>query len=260
MAELSTLILDRVRRVLTKDPTTLEPKIYLTNLSDVSLSATTESDEVVDAIGMRIAELDRVKNMELTGNTMFNTDLLAAQWGSEVQHASDENKIPMHFFDVFDVKDGMTEVKLTHLPSNDIKYISRVGKIGGVAKNYAVAAEATAEAFSVVKDTGVITLPTGVTGRFVVEYEFLATDGIAFESTATSFAENCIALMEVVYRDPCNQSLKYAGFVEMPNAKLVGDVDVSFSSDMQHPFTLHPNVDYCSEDQMLVRFSVPDVN
>ena len=64
--------------------------------------------------------------------------------------------------------------------------------------------------------------------------------------------------MEVLGTDVCDQSTLIHAYVIFPNAKLDANVDISFATDGNHPFTIQAQQAYCDKEKRLFQIVVPD--
>ena len=64
--------------------------------------------------------------------------------------------------------------------------------------------------------------------------------------------------MEVLGSDVCDPSKNYYAYIVFPNAKLSGDVDISFATDGKHPFTIQAMQEYCDDEKRLFSVMLPD--
>lgn len=88
------LILERVKSVLFTDYSTGDILARLTQLEESTLETTSETDEVLDAIGSPIDRIQRSKAATFSAsNSLFSLDLAAQQFGTDKQVASSSAKI-----------------------------------------------------------------------------------------------------------------------------------------------------------------------
>ncbi len=116
------LILDKVRSLIFTDLSDGSVIGRLTNLEEPSLQTAAEGEEIKDAQGALITRLFRTKTGKFTAsNSLFSTDLLAMQYGSDKEIADDTTKITVPIEETLTVENG--KVTLSHTPLNDIRYI-----------------------------------------------------------------------------------------------------------------------------------------
>ena len=248
------LILDKVRSLVANDLSTGQMLFRLTSLEDPSLSCTAEGEEVTDAIGAVITTLYRAKRAAFSAtNSLISLDLAAAQYGTQKEVATTEGKIVDYTYEILTIADGATTVELSHVPSNDVLWIYSIAD-GEVGKAYK-AGVVSADAFAI--EGKVITLPTGLTGKVYVEYQYEAENAVRVVNNASNFPEACSMIIYAYFRDKCNENIVYSGKIICPKAKLNPEsVELALTSTGKHPFEFTMMKDYCSEEGEDTLFSI----
>lgn len=243
------LILDRVRSLVAFDLETEKMLLRLTSLEDPSLNCTAEGEEVVDAIGALITTLYRAKKATFSAtNSLISLDLAAAQYGTQKEVASETAKIVDYTYEIINIPADATTVTLKNKPHNDIKWIYSIAN-NDVGTAYAAGATASATEFVIDKETGVITLPTGMTGKVYVEYQFESFKALKISNKASNFPEACSVVIYAYFRDKCNENLLYSGKIICRKAKLNPEqVELALTSTGKHAFEFQMFKDYCSEE------------
>lgn len=260
---LNELLLDRVRSLTAHDLSTKELLFRLTSLEDPSLSCTAEGEEVTDAIGALITTLYRAKKATFSAsNSLISLDLAAAQYGAEKEVTGvteiDDNgtkldKVIDYTYEIKDIVDG--KVTLTNTPITikvDDKDVSCVRFIyavenGQTSTKYAYGDAASDTEFTISGKE--ITVPTGMTGKVYVEYQFENTEALRIVNKAASFPEACEVVIYAIFRDKCNENVKYAGKIICPRAKLNPEqVELALTSTGKHAFEFTMMKNYCDED------------
>ena len=251
MINVNELILDRVRSLIFTDLSDGSVLGRLTKLEDPSLQTAAEGEEVTDAQGSLISKIFRAKTgrFEAT-NSLFSADLLAQQYGTEKEVADEGNKIVAPCEEILEVSEG--KVTLSHTPSNTIKYIYLL-QSGNIAKKFSVSADASETEFSI--NGAVITVPTNVTGKIYVEYEYESTSGIRIVNNTENFPKAVGVKIFAIFRDQCNENIKYAGAIVATKGKLdPSSIDIALTATGKHSFAIDFMKDYCDESADL--FSV----
>ena len=245
------LILDKVRSLIFTNLEDGSVVGRLTKLEDPSLQTASEAEEVTDAQGALITKLFRAKTgrFEAT-NSLFSMDLLAQQYGADKIVADETNKIIQSCEETLEVADG--KVTLTHAPSNEIKYIYKL-ESNALAKKYIVGTTATASEFAV--NGAEITVPTDVTGKIYVEYEYESTDAVKVVNNTENFPEAVGVKIFAIFKDVCNENKKYAGTIIAKKGKIdPTSIDTALTATGKHSFAVDFMKDYCDDDADL--FSV----
>lgn len=242
------LILDRVRSLTAHDPATNELMFRLTSLEDPTLSCTTESEEVVDAIGSLITTMYRAKKATFSAsNSLFSLDLAARQFGSKKEIASEDKKMKDYTYEILTIANK--KVTLAHEPVDPVKYIYSIAD-GEIATTYTAGATASATEFVINgKD---ITVPTDLTGKVYVEYTYENENAMKVKNMTGTQPEACSLIIYAYFRDKCNENVVYSGKIICPKAKLNPEqVEIALTSTGKHPFEFKFQKDYCSEEEEL---------
>lgn len=245
------LILDKVRSLIFTDLADGSVIGRLTKLEDPSLQTAAEGEEVTDAQGALITKIFRAKTgrFEAT-NSLLSIDLLAQQYGTEKEIASETSTIVTPCEETLTVTDG--KITLSHTPSNTIKYIYKLEN-GTLAEKYVVGAASSATEFAI--DGAEITVPTDVTGKIYVEYEYEATSAVRVVNNTENFPEAVGVKVFAIFKDMCNENIKYAGSIVAKKGKIdPSSIDTAFTPTGKHSFAIDFMKDYCDEDADL--FSV----
>ena len=244
------LILDRVRSMTFNDLSTGEMLFRLTQLEEPTLTCTSEGEEVTDALGSVITTLYRSKKATFSAtNSLVSLDLAAAQYGTKKEVAETGKEIVTRTFETITIPDSATTVKLAHKPANkdDVKFIYSIAN-GELGKSYTAGASASNTEF-VVSDDGTITLPTGLTGKIYVEYDFKTENAVRIVNKASKFPEAAKVVIYAIFRDACNENVVYSGVIVCPKAKFNPEsVELALTSTGKHAFELNMMKDYCEDD------------
>lgn len=242
------LILDKVRSLIFTDLEDGSVIGRLTKLEDPSLQTAAEAEEITDAQGALITKLFRAKTgrFEAT-NSLFSMDLLAQQYGTEKEIGGTSTKINVPCEETLEIADG--KITLSHTPVGDIKYIYKLEN-NALATKYSLGTAASATEFTVEGTT--ITTPTDVTGKIWVEYEYEATDFVKVANDADKFPTSVGVKVFALFRDPCNDNVKYAGTIVAKKGKIdPSSIDTALTATGKHSFAIDFMKDYCSEDENL---------
>ena len=239
------LILDRVRSMTTHDLSTGEMLFRLTSLEDPSLQCTAEGEEITDAIGAVITTLYRAKKATFSAtNSLISLDLAAAQYGAKKEVGE---KIHDYTYEIITIPGEATEVKLAHVPVNEVKYIYSIDQ-NEVGTAYTAASDVSDTEFVISKD-GTITLPTGLTGKIYVEYQYENGNAIRIVNRASKFPEACSAIIYAYFRDKCNENVVYSGKIIIKKAKLNPEsIELALTATGKHAFEMTMMKDYCAEE------------
>lgn len=239
------LILDKIRSLTAHDLSTDAMLLRLTSLEDPSLACTSEAEVVSDAVGSVIATLYRAKQATFSAtNSLMSLDLAAAQYGTKKVIASETNKIVTSTYEILTIEEGA--VTLKHTPKNDVLWIYSVAN-GETGTGYKAGSAVSETEFTIADK--VITVPTGLTGKVYVEYEYETSEAVRIVNSASNFPEACKVRIYAYFRDKCNENLVYSGVIVCPKAKLNPEqVELALTATGKHPFEFTMMKDYCAEE------------
>lgn len=253
-----------IDRVLRGDMTSKSDGSYMWSINQVTepqLSITTESADAVDALGSKIATFYRSKTAEFTANnSIFDLGLFAAQQGNEKEIASSSNKIVCPARETITCPAESKEVVLKHTPIEKPAFIFKLNGDDTMGEKLEYSSTGSAGKFTYDDAEHKITLPTdAVAGtQYFVMYEYESESAVAVVGDAIHFPKAGVFTMEILGTDVCDQDTLIHAFLVFPNSKLKADVDVSFTTDGNHPFTIEANQDYCDSQKVLFKLIVPD--
>lgn len=232
----------------------------INQITNPSLNVTTESADAVDALNAPIMTFDRSKTAEFTAeNSIFDLNLAAAQAGTEKMIADSAAKliVPGHEEFVLTATDTIT---LKHKPKGQIPFIYLQKGDGTLEKKFKNGGSANETDFVHAESTNTITLPAGLTkGQVIfVPYEYESEAAVAVHNTAINFPKAGRFRLEVLGAEVCDREKLIHAYVEFPNAKLSGDVDLTFTTEGTHNFTIKAQQAYCDREKKLFSIIVPD--
>lgn len=251
MKNINELILERVRFVNYHDLSTGRILFRLTQLEDSSLTTTAESDVVTDALGSPITTMYRAKAGTYSAtNSLFSLGLAANQFGTEVQYGTATNKLLDYASEVLTIPTGGEITLANKAVTDNIKYIYTIEE-GQLSSYYEAGAAVSATEF-VVDNSGATTkiqVPTGLTGKVYVEYEYENENVALVSNMASNFPTAGKLVIFAYFKDVCNENKVYSGKIICPKAKIdPSQVELALTSTGKHPFTFNLNVDYCASE------------
>ena len=264
---LNNIVVDRVLRGIFSDKD--DNVIFSINqVQDLSMNQTSESQEIVDALGVSIMELMRSKALEVSANNaIYDFGLLSAQYGTEKVTASAAEKIVTPAMESFEVpftvdEEGNKVVQpytLKHTPVAEPTAIYALNGDSTLGAKYEKATTASDVAFSCLN--GVITLPTGVEAGsdMFVMYEYETENAIEIINSANKFAKMGKMTFEILAYDVCDPETKLFGYLILPRFQLSNDFDWAIGGDsQQHAFSGKAHVSYCEKDKQMARVVIVD--
>ncbi len=244
-------IIDKVRRITQINLATGLVDFTGTSVASPQIEFTGESTDKTDAQGVLLARFDTAKGVNFSGEmSLLSLNLMGAQLGSKVQVADSTKKVKGVDFAILTVTDnaGAKTATLKHAPStapaavytlSDDKNINGMIEVG------------TEEGNAKISDK-VITLPASFTGNTVgVFYEYETDSAVKLVDSAESFAEAAMYIVDILAADVCNPSIKRAGRIVFPKAKIDNNFTVNLTTEGTHPFSFTALRDYCADDAEL---------
>lgn len=218
---------------------------YADQITDPSLSFTSETEDIVDALNNVVMVMENGRGCTFSAsNAFFNTQILAAQVGGKVESGS----ATLTKYEVAEVKEG--KVELTKAIPVDAQ-----GKFTG--KVYALANDGSLTSATEIAATHVPTADqveehlTVTTDAKKVLVVYSAT--IAADEKISAFADAKNELMnitaEVLLRELCNEELFYAYIVM--KGKLSGEAEWGMTRDGNHAFEIRCFPEYCGDKKLV---------
>lgn len=257
---LNNFVIDRVIRGIAQSHTDDSVLFAINQISNPSLTCSSESTDAVDALGTPVATFYRSKTAEFSAeNAMFDMNLMAVQVGAEKKVASATNKIVTP---AFEKVSGATATELKHAPKTLPTYCYALNGDGTLGTRYAKGDAASATAFTVVTSGNKTTLtpPTGLGAdvELLVIYEYESEAGVSVTNSAKKFPKGCKFTLEVLGCDVCDQTNLLFAYLIFPNFKLSPDFDWNIATDGAHPFSGKAMQEYCKKDNKLFEIIVVD--
>lgn len=262
--DINNFVIDRALRGTMVSHATGEIMYSINQVEEPSLTISADEKTAVDAMGTTIATFNTAKNAEFSGsNSLFDLNLLATQMGTTKRVASAGSKITSPIFETIDVTGDSGTVTIKYEPVG--KKLDAIYALNGdstLGKKYACDVSQSGDKFAYENTTKTITLPTEVKSgsQIFVMYETEMEAAVEVEASATEFPTGGKFILEVLGCDVCDQTtLRYA-YIIFPNAKLDSNVDISFTTDGKHPFTLKANQAYCDKKKTLFKIVIPELD
>lgn len=262
--DVNNFVINRIIRGSMVVPSTGDIAWSITQIKDPSLKCTGETTDALDALGAPIITFNKAKRAEFSAtNSLFDLNLAAAQFGGSKNIATASKKITTPKFEEFEITDGQTTVVLSQTPVGtvgaELKQIYKLNTDNSMATKYTIAASASATEFKFDIATKTVTLPTGLEAgsRILVRYDYQTENAVSVSNSATDFPKAGKFIMEVLGNDVCSPDITYHAYVIFPNASLSSDVDLTFSTEGNHPFSMKANQAYCDIEKKLFDIIVP---
>ena len=245
---MNNFVIDRILRAVGKSKAG-DVLFAINQVTNPSLSVTSETAEAVDALGSRIAVFNRAKSCEFSAeNALFDMGLMAVQAGSKdgvIRGAVKE--VP-----AFDsIEDG--NLAHTPVPADAVK-IYEVNGDGSFGAEVKKSADGGTDGGFVLEGTTVTGLAEGK--QYMAVYEYDATEAIAVVNSASEFPNACELILEVLGCDVCDQEKLIYAYLIFPNFKISPDFDWSIATDGTHPFSGMAMQNYCDTKKELYRLVI----
>lgn len=244
---ISELVLEKIDSLVLNNIEDDSLAVRLTNVKDGNLQTSSEGQSVTDNIGSTIMTLYNAKTGVLTGtNALFNADLGAAQFGDEKTVATEDVLIATPTYEIIDAVDG--KLNLDKKPASDsVKYVYKLVNNGIAEKLTLGTGQAVDKTFTVNEKE--ITLPSGSTGSYFVEYEYESATANKLSNKSDKFPGVYKARVYVIMRDACNKNKIYTGVIVSNRAEIdPSTVEIGLNAEAGHAFTINFNKEYCSKN------------
>ena len=236
--------LDRVLSIAGTDAVTNNILFYADQIVDPSLSFTSETEDIVDALNNVVMVMENGRGATFgASNAFFNTQILAAQVGSEVSSGNAD----ITKYEVATVNNGKIELTKA-IPVKDDAFTGKVYELandGSLTSAKEIAATYVAASGEVKEH---LTVTTEAKKVLVV---YTAT--VAADEKISAFADAKNKLMnvtaEVLLRELCNEELFYAYIVM--KGKLSGEAEWGMTRDGNHAFEIRCFPEYCGDKKLV---------
>lgn len=204
--------------------------------------------------GAKLGSLNKSKDTKISWtNGYVNMSVLAQQYGSEIEHASESRTVEVPEIEFVTVEGDATTITFAEgrTPVADsLKFIYKAQGDMTKGTGYSVGAEASATTFAVSGNT--ITLPTGVFEKgdtVIVPYDFETTTGIRLDDKADAFSDDIYLVVQFLAEDPCT-GLSYLVNHVTPKATVTNSVALEVGENgAEHAFEATGMVNPCSIDK-----------
>lgn len=261
--KVNNFVIDRIIRGIMTSTADGSYMWSINQITDPALNITSETAEAVDALGSRIAVFNRGKSAEFTANnSLFDLGLFAAQNGVEVQEATALVPITTPMFDEIKLVSGTTAYALSEVPLDAPSKVYKMNGDGTLGTAYGRNGTAADEdEFFYDSTNHKVTPPTSLTAgdRIFVMYDYALEGGTAVTGDAVNFPKAGKFILEVLGADVCDPTTLIHAYLIFPNAKLDANVDISFTTDGNHPFTIQCQQSYCDNEKILYQLIIPEV-
>ena len=249
------VVFEKIRFIEEFDPSTMRLLNRLTNVKEPSLQFTSEGTAVTDAQGAEIVTFYNAAQGTLSyTNAIHSFDLLASQFSSEKQVASESSKIKSPVAEVLEI--ASNKVTLKYVPigtkGSEIKSVQLINAENEFAETLEVSPTPGDGKFTINAESKTLTFQEGVSGRVIVNYEAEMTEAISISKTTDAMPPVRTLQLHCYFRNKCDSNIKYIGVIQFPRAQIdISSVDVSLTPDGGHGVTYKLQKPYCDESGKL---------
>lgn len=249
-----TFVIDKVRRVTQVNLATDLIDWTMTSIESPQIEFTGESTEKTDADGTLIAKFDTAKGATFSGEgSLLSVPMLASQLGTTVEVANTTDKVKGEIFEILTLNSGTATMSYT--PSTAPTYVYGISDDKNIGDSIKVG---TATENAKVSN-GVITMPASYKGTMVgVHYEFETDSAVKVTDGSENYADAAKYMVDLLVCDVCNPSVKRAGTLVFPKAKIDNNVTIDLTTEGTHPFSFEALKDYCGEGNTLCYWLFPE--
>lgn len=242
-------VIDKVRRVTQINLETGMVDFTGTSVESPQVEFTGESVDKTDAQGVLLARFDTAKGVNFSGElSVLSMPLMAAQLGTEVQIASEKSKLKGEDFEILKVVDG--RATLTHTPTVAPTHVYPITNDKNIDNTNIIEVGAEAEQAQITGSD--ITLPESFSGTMIgVYYQYETAAAVKVSDGSENHAEAAKYIVDILAADVCNPSIKRAGKLVFPKAKIDNNFTLNLTTEGTHPFSFSALKDYCADDEEL---------
>ena len=245
------VVFEKIRYIETFDPTTKQLISRLTNVKEPTLNFTSEGTQVTDAQGAEIVTFYNAAQGTLSyTNAIHSFDLLAEQFSSDKNVASEDKKIVAPVSEILEIADS--KVTLKYVPVGtagaEIKYVQLINDENEFGETLEVSATIAEGKFTINAEDRTLTFHSGTTGRVIVDYEAEMSEAISLTKTTDSMPPVRTLHVHCYFRNKCDNNIKYIGVISFPRAQIdISSVDVGLTPDGGHAVSYKLQKPYCDE-------------
>ncbi|MCI8591806.1 MAG: hypothetical protein HFI88_05550 [Lachnospiraceae bacterium] len=249
------VVFEKIRYIETFDPTTKQLISRLTNVKEPTLNFTSEGTQVTDAQGAEIVTFYNAAQGTLSyTNAIHSFDLLAEQFSSDKNVASEDKKIVAPVSEILEITDS--KVTLKYVPVGtagaEIKYVQLINDENEFGETLEVSATIAEGKFTINAEDRTLTFHSGTTGRVIVDYEAEMSEAISLTKTTDSMPPVRTLHVHCYFRNKCDNNIKYIGVISFPRAQIdISSVDVGLTPDGGHAVSYKLQKPYCDETGQL---------
>lgn len=249
------VVFEKIRYIEEFDPSTLRLLSRQTNVKDPSLTFSSDGTPVTDAQGAEIVTFYNAAQGQLTyTNAIHSLDLLASQFSSDKNVASEENKIVAPVSEVLEISGSKVTLKYKPVGTEgaEINTVQLISSENEFIQTLEVSAELAEGKFTINANEKTLTFNEGVTGRVIVDYSTEMTEAISISKTTDSMPPVRTLRLHCYFRNKCDTNIKYIGVIECPRAQIdISNVEVGLTPDGGHGVTYKLQKPYCDESGKL---------
>lgn len=243
-------VIDKLRRVTRIDLATDQVDLTITSIENPQVEFTGEYVDKTDANGVLLARFDTAKGATFSGEgSILSLPLMAAQLGTKVEVADSGKEIIGETFEVLTVKDKTATLTHAVLEEEKPEVVYTITADKNINGTIEIGVEEDTQA-SIEGTT--LTLPTNFEGTLIgVHYKYKTEAAVKVSDGSANYADAAKWLIDIIAADVCNPSVKRAGTLVFPKAKLDNNFTLPLTTEGTHPFSLTALKDYCSDEEEL---------
>ena len=245
------VVFEKIRYIEEFDPSTMQLLSRVTNAKEPALNFSSEGTTVTDAQGAEIVTFYNAATGTLSyTNAITSFDLMAEQFSSEKNVATESNKIIVPVSEVLEITGN--KVVLKHIPVGtagaEIKYVQLINDENEFGETLEVSASVAAGKFTVDAANKTLTFNAGLSGRVIVDYQAEMAEAISLAKTTDSMPPVRTLHVHCYFRNKCNSNVKYIGVLRFERAQIdISSVDINLTPDGGHGVTYKLQKPYCNE-------------
>lgn len=258
----------------------------INQIENPSLQISSESRNVIDALGNIITSFNNSKSAEFSAEqSIFDLSLFASQLGSKKIIATNKNMITVPIFETISVpkkidsklvdindnilisKDGfllidgseVITMKLKKIPISTPKKIYKLNNDGSLGNCLTYSSVLKEGSFTYYNGTiRLLEKDVSYKDKLFITYDYLTSSAVSIVNSSIGVIKEGKFILEILCCDICNPNELVYAYLIFPNARLDANVDISFTAEGKHPFVVSAKQGICDNKKILFQLIVPD--
>lgn len=257
MLNLNEVLLEKIRNVEEYDPSTSELMGRYTQIENPSLKTSANGTDITDAVGTPIHTIYNAQTgtFDFT-NSLHSIDLLATQYCTTKEIATDVKKIRVPVSEVLTINETTHTVTLKYTPvgalGSEVKFAKIINENNTFGETFTVSATAGEGKFVLDTVAKTLTFQNDVTGRVFVNYYKDSEEAVKVTKLTDTTPSTRELHINATFADICDTNKKYIGVIVIPRAQIdISSTELNLTPDGKHGASYQLKKPYCDETAKL---------